>query len=158
MLFDGPFRAYTFGICISILAKELTKIFKLSIRGNEVDALDDPYIVNDGLKEFLETTQGNKNQAFDVHIRNSWPVFVADMVGEKNGFVCWGWEEDTIPYELVKRFNQLDFVSTMSQFAKNVLLSSGVTIPVHSSGLGYSPSSRNKTNQPSANCLATNLI
>lgn len=74
---------------------------------------------------------------FDLHIRNMWPAKTDHMVGARNVYVCFAWEELEFPQYVVDAFNRtLDAVLTTSTFVTECLLHSGVTVPTHTVGLG----------------------
>lgn len=69
-------------------------------------------------------------RAINVHLRNAWPPVTGDMVGRRNGLVCWAWEESEIPAAMARRFNRdLDLILTTSRFVSRALERSGVDIP-----------------------------
>jgi glycosyltransferase involved in cell wall biosynthesis len=66
----------------------------------------------------------------DVVIRQMYPPRVIDTPG---GITCeyFGWEESLVPSEMVEDFNRyLDGIGVMSEFVKEVLRDSGVTVPI----------------------------
>ena len=72
----------------------------------------------------------------DVVIRQMYPPRVNDSNGATT-FQYFGWEESVLPAEYVSEFNQhLTGIGTMSSFVKDVLLQSGVTVPVDVVGVG----------------------
>jgi glycosyltransferase involved in cell wall biosynthesis len=75
----------------------------------------------------------------DVVIRQMWPPRVIDSPG---GITCeyFGWEESLIPSAMAEDFNRyLDGVAVMSNFVKDVIIDSGVDVPVRVVGLGVPP-------------------
>ncbi len=66
----------------------------------------------------------------DVVIRQMYPPRVIDTPG---GITCeyFGWEESLVPPEMVDDFNRyLDGIGVMSEFVREVLRDSGVTVPI----------------------------
>ena len=72
----------------------------------------------------------------DVVIRQMYPPRVSDSPGGLT-FQYFGWEESRLPDEYVNSFNRhLDGIGVMSTFVKQVLVNSGVTVPVSVVGVG----------------------
>lgn len=73
----------------------------------------------------------------DIHTRYIFPPHTDRMYGEFNGAHCYGWEESVFPAEYTGWMNdRLDFVTTMSDYTRQVLQNSGVKVPVFNVGLG----------------------
>jgi glycosyltransferase involved in cell wall biosynthesis len=69
--------------------------------------------------------------------RFMFPPRVKDMKGRVNMLHCYCWEETIFPEKWVKEFNEhLQLITTASQFVKDVLINSGVTVPILVVGLG----------------------
>jgi glycosyltransferase involved in cell wall biosynthesis len=76
-------------------------------------------------------------ETFDIHLRNTWPAVTHNMLGRKNAYVAFAWEELEFPQYLVDRFNRdLDLVTVISNFVRDSFERSGVTIPVDVTGNG----------------------
>lgn len=84
----------------------------------------------------------------DVVIRQMFPPRVIDTPG---GITCeyFGWEESRVPQSMVDDFNRyLDGIGVMSQFVKEALRESGVTVPIRVVGNGV------EAPDPTATCTA----
>ena len=85
----------------------------------------------------------------DVVIRQMYPPRVIDTPG---GITCeyFGWEESRIPQSVAGDFNRyLDGVGVMSEFVRDVLRDSGVTIPIRVVGVGVeSPDTEAEVDAP----------
>ena len=72
-----------------------------------------------------------------VVFRNLYPPRVAQMSGELNILNSYGWEESSFPLEYVNSFNEnLDGITVMSHYVKEVLSQAGVKRPIEVVGLG----------------------
>lgn len=72
----------------------------------------------------------------DITIRNMYPPRVSDADGGLN-FQAFGWEETIVPKEYIDSFNKyLDGIGTMSDFVTEILIDSGLRIPVKTMGVG----------------------
>ena len=72
----------------------------------------------------------------EVAIRQMYPPRVSDSTAGLT-FQYFGWEESRLPSRIVDDFNaHLAGIGTMSTYVKQVLIDSGVTIPVHVTGVG----------------------
>ena len=59
------------------------------------------------------------------------------MVGKVRAVHCYGWEESSFPQAYVASFNRdLDVITVMSGYVKEVLIQNGVKIPIEIAGLG----------------------
>lgn len=73
----------------------------------------------------------------DIHIRNHWPPDVTTMRGQRNVLAGFAWEETALPDGLVSEFNaHLSLITTPSQFVADALHLSGVSVPIHVTGIG----------------------
>lgn len=73
----------------------------------------------------------------DVVFRNLYPPRVTGMKGKLNLLNSYGWEESAFPKEYVDSFNEnLDGITVMSKYVKNLLKNNGVRIPIGVVGLG----------------------
>ncbi len=90
----------------------------------------------------------------DVVIRQMYPPRVIDTPG---GITCeyFGWEESLVPPEMVDDFNRyLDGIGVMSEFVREVLRDSGVTVPICVVGNGVeAPDPSATTSAPEVNSL-----
>ena len=72
-----------------------------------------------------------------VVFRNLYPPRVTQMSGELNILNSYGWEESSFPLEYVNSFNEnLDGITVMSHYVKEVLSQAGVKRPIEVVGLG----------------------
>lgn len=72
----------------------------------------------------------------EVAIRQMYPPRVSDSTAGLT-FQYFGWEESRLPSRIVDDFNaHLDGIGTMSTYVKEILVDSGVTIPIHVTGVG----------------------
>lgn len=76
--------------------------------------------------------------SFDVHIRNTWPPKADDMIGRKlNAYVCFAWEEQEVPDNIVNHFNMyLDLIMVTANFVEQSLRRSGIKVPIAVVGNG----------------------
>lgn len=85
-------------------------------------------------KSFVNNLNG---QNYHVHSRYIYPPFTDRMIGTVNTVHCYGWEESNFPRQYVSAFNRdLDLITVMSTYVRDVLVANGVTIPVEIVGLG----------------------
>lgn len=72
-----------------------------------------------------------------IHSRYIYPPYTDRMVGSVRAVHCYGWEESAFPRKYVEAFNRdLDVISVMSSYVKEVLVQNGVEIPIEVVGLG----------------------
>jgi glycosyltransferase involved in cell wall biosynthesis len=77
------------------------------------------------------------HEAVDAVSRNLYPPRVQDMSSKLNMLHHYAWEESRFPAEWVDSFNaHLDGLTCLSTHVKDVLLNSGVTVPMATSGCG----------------------
>lgn len=77
------------------------------------------------------------HEAVDAVSRNLYPPRVHDMSSKLNMLHHYAWEESRFPAEWVDRFNaHLDGLTCLSTHVKDVLVNSGVTVPMTTSGCG----------------------
>lgn len=88
----------------------------------------------------------------EVAIRQMFPPRVADSTAGMT-FQYFGWEESRLPQHIVDDFNRhLDGIGTMSRYVKEILVASGVDVPVCVVGVGvHQP-------DPAAVCDAEELV
>lgn len=79
-------------------------------------------------------TDYNENIKSKILINNRLPIDYSKSDGYNIGFSYW--ETNRLPSDWVSRMNQMDEVWTTSQWAKDVFISSGVTVPVYAFNLG----------------------
>ena len=73
----------------------------------------------------------------DVHSRYIYPPFTDSMTGRLNVVHCYGWEESVFPGKYVAEMNRnIDLITVMSEYVRNVLKQSGVKVPIVVVGLG----------------------
>ena len=70
--------------------------------------------------------------------RNMYPPRVIDLdTSQLNLLHAYGWEESSLPFKWVQRFNKyLDGITVMSKQVKKILIDNGVSIPIEISQLG----------------------
>jgi hypothetical protein len=73
----------------------------------------------------------------DILINNRLPMDYSFCNGYNIGFSYW--ETNRLPKEWVERMNQMDEIWTTSNWAKQVFIDSGVTVPVFAFNLGVHP-------------------
>jgi glycosyltransferase involved in cell wall biosynthesis len=139
VLLDGPFKGdYSLAIVNRNLARSLMNAgFRVRCHSNEEDWQTDPKLRQ--MPDVYNAMLDNKpvQGKFNFHLRNPWPPETSDMVGEMNAYVCFAWEETEIPTYMVDRFNRdLDFMMVTSNFVRQAIKGSGVTIPVEVIGNG----------------------
>jgi len=81
--------------------------------------------------------KAQKSIKCDVVFRNLYPPRVTGMSGKLNILNSYGWEESGFLKEYVDSFNQnLDGITVMSKYVKDVLKNNGVKVPMAVVGLG----------------------
>lgn len=139
VFFDGVFKGdYSLAIVNRHLARALIELgVNLVCHTGEEDWQTDPRLdaapdIKRRMREDYPT-----NELFDIHLRNTWPPATHDMVGRKNAYVGFAWEELEFPQYLVDRFNRdLDLVMVTANFVRDAFVQSGVTIPIEVIGNG----------------------
>jgi glycosyltransferase involved in cell wall biosynthesis len=72
-----------------------------------------------------------------VHSRYIYPPYTDGMTGKVRAIHCYGWEESAFPRQYAASFNKdIDVITVMSGYVRDVLVQSGVTVPVAIAGLG----------------------
>lgn len=71
-----------------------------------------------------------------ISIRNTFPPTSDGMESKVNSFHSFGWEESELPTEYVDELNKLDGITVMSNFVRDALISSGVQVPIYTTGVG----------------------
>jgi glycosyltransferase involved in cell wall biosynthesis len=73
----------------------------------------------------------------DVHSRYIYPPYTDRFGGRLRVVHCYGWEESVFPKEFVDYFNgQLDLITVMSEYVRQVLAGNHVNVPIEVVGLG----------------------
>jgi glycosyltransferase involved in cell wall biosynthesis len=81
--------------------------------------------------------QGTHRIYSECALRLLYPPRVSGLHGLERAISCYGWEESVFPHEYGVNFNQqLQFMTTMSDFVTRVCIDNGVTVPVYTIGLG----------------------
>ena len=81
--------------------------------------------------------KSQKAMQCDVVFRNMYPPRVTAMKGKLNILNSYGWEESGFVREYVNSFNEnLDGITVMSKYVKDVLTNNGVRVPIAVVGLG----------------------
>lgn len=139
--FQGPFESsYSLALVNRHLAESLDDLgeAKISLYATEGpgDYTPDPAAV-DRLPQAARLHARAADVPYpDVAIRQLHPARVNDMVGGLN-LLHFGWEESRVPPEYVADFNaHLDGIGVYSQFVRQALRDSGVTVPIEVLGLG----------------------
>lgn len=139
ILFDGVFKGdYSLALVNRFLARALIELgLNIDLYAAEENWESDhvlatmPDVRNKIISDFPMSGH------YDIHLRNNWPPTANDMVGKFNAYVCFAWEEMEFPDRWVREFNNfLDVVLVTSNFVKDALLNSGITIPVYVVGNG----------------------
>lgn len=141
----GPFEtSYSLAILNRELALALDDYddLEVSIYATEGpgDYTPDPADLSEHPRAAALYERGRTMQYPEVAIRQMYPPRVSDSVAGLT-FQYFGWEESRLPARIVDDFNaHLDGIGTMSTYVKEVLVDSGVTVPVHVTGVGvHSP-------------------
>ena len=59
------------------------------------------------------------------------------MIGDKKILGIYGWEESGFPLEYVNGFHaHLDGIATMSDYATQLLINNGISLPIQTVGIG----------------------
>ncbi|MEM9783032.1 MAG: glycosyltransferase [Pseudomonadota bacterium] len=138
ILFDGVLKGdYSLAIVNRQLARALLQAgVDLVLHSGEDDLASDAALtampdVNARLVARRPT------EAVDLHLRNTWPPQADDMQGSVNAYVCFAWEESTVPRAMVNHFNaHLDLLMVTSHFVADAFRRSGLRIPVDVVGNG----------------------
>jgi glycosyltransferase involved in cell wall biosynthesis len=141
MLIEGPFESdYSLAIVNRRVALALLRLghpVRLHQRDNSTDYTPSASFLSewpqlapcfvDSIAESTET----------VHSRYIYPPFTDRMTGLVRAVHCYGWEESAFPQQYVSAFNRdLDVITVMSSYVRDILVQNGVTVPVEVSGLG----------------------
>ena len=141
LLLEGPFES---DYSLSIVNRNLAQAFHrmgISLRLHQRDNTT-PYFPTDG---FLHAHQDlaplfvrdMRQVTADVHSRYIYPPYTDGFKSKLRVVHCYGWEESIFPRQFVDYFNSgLDLVTVMSKYVKDVLIRSGVTVPIEVVGLG----------------------
>jgi glycosyltransferase involved in cell wall biosynthesis len=141
LLLEGPFESdYSLSIVNRNLAQAIHRM-GISLRLHQRDNTT-PYFPADS---FLSAHQDLaplfvrdiRQVTADVHSRYIYPPYTDGFKGKLRVVHCYGWEESIFPRQFVAYFNGgLDLITVMSQYVKDVLIRSGVTVPIEVVGLG----------------------
>ena len=139
ILFDGVFKGdYSLAIVNRQLARALIdRGINLSLHCQEADWEDDDLLnsMPDIRARILSEYPGPGR--FDIHLRNTWPPRSDDMVGAINAYVCFAWEETTVPHSIVDGFNtHLALLMVTATFVEDAMRRSGLRIPIYNVGDG----------------------
>jgi hypothetical protein len=106
IFFDGVFKgSYSLAIVNRYLARELLKLgLKVTCYTPERDWQQDAMLQEMPDVHGAMTSIYPGTGTFDLHLRNTWPPEAGDMVGKRNAFVCFAWEEIDVPSQIVELF------------------------------------------------------
>jgi glycosyltransferase involved in cell wall biosynthesis len=79
----------------------------------------------------------NKNEDIEILISNRLPIDYSMCDGYNIGFSYW--ETNQLPKDWVEKMNLMDEIWTTSQWARDMFIQSGVTVPVFDFRLGVDP-------------------
>jgi glycosyltransferase involved in cell wall biosynthesis len=138
---EGPFdSSYSLAIVNHQLARALNRIMPGQVALHSTEGPGDFPADENFLRQYTET------QAMVAHpdaaraeivMRLMYPPRVTGMNGLHNGLTCYGWEESLLPSEFMQNFSRhLQFVTSMSNWVSDTLISNGLTCPVHTIGIG----------------------
>lgn len=141
MLIEGPFETdYSLAIVNRRLALAMTRLghtIELHQRDNTTDYAPGPAFMAEFpelARRFIASTATSREA---VHSRYIYPPYTDRMIGPVKAIHCYGWEESSFPAEYVQSFNrELDVITVMSTYVRDVLVQNGVTVPVEVVGLG----------------------
>ncbi len=72
-----------------------------------------------------------------IHSRCIYPPYCDSLWAPVRGVHCFAWEESIFPARYVRSFNHgLELITVVSEYVRQVLRSSGVTVPIEVSGNG----------------------
>ena len=157
ILFDGVFKGdYSLAVVNRYLARALIESgLNVKLYTSEQDWEED-YILGqmpDILSKMI--SEAPVKGQYDIHLRNNWPPTANDMVGSFNAYVCFAWEEMEFAEKWVREFNNnLDTVMVTSNFVRDSLLHSGISIPVHVVGNGCDHFTKNTNQLRKANLIS----
>jgi glycosyltransferase involved in cell wall biosynthesis len=139
IFFDGQMIGdYSLAIVNRLLIRALlVRGLDITVRTEEPGWRSDPMLAQfpDVRQRCVEAYP--ETGSFDFHLRNSWPPKVDDMIGAKNVYACFAWEESDFPPNWVDRFNnKLDLITVTSNFVERCLRHSGVRVPIAVAGNG----------------------
>ncbi len=141
MLIEGPFETdYSLAIVNRRLALAMARLghtIELHHRDNTTDYAPGPEFLAafpELGRRFIASPAKSREA---VHSRYIYPPYTDGMIGAVNAIHCYGWEESSFPAEYVASFNRdLDVITVMSTYVRDVLVQNGVTVPVEVVGLG----------------------
>ena len=141
MLLEGPFESdYSLAIVNRRLALALSRAgqpTQLHQRDNTTDYFPrTPFLAAwpELAPRFLISVM---DSAAEVHSRCIYPPYTDHMVGTVRAFHSYAWEESAFPQEYVAAFNKdLDVITVVSAYVRDVLIQNGVTVPVEVIGNG----------------------
>ena len=139
IFFDGVFKGdYSLDLVNRLLARELIALgLDVTCFVREADWADDLRLNEMPDVKARIIAQYPEPGAYDIHLRNHWPPDTEDMIGVRNAYVCFAWEEIEVPAYMVERFSRdLDLLMVTANFVEQACLHSGVTCPVVTVGDG----------------------
>jgi len=141
LLLEGPFEShYSLAVINRCLARAFVKM-GTSLRLHQRDNTCAQYPSGDFLRAnpdlaplFVDRLPDSPVQ---VHSRYIYPPYTDTFARGLRTVHCYGWEESSFPSRYVADFNRdLDLITVMSAYVRQVLLDNGVTVPIQVAGLG----------------------
>jgi glycosyltransferase involved in cell wall biosynthesis len=141
MLIEGPFESdYSLAIVNRRLALAMSRRgyrIQLHQRDNTTDYPPGAAFLAEWPELAPCFVPSVESSAEPVHSRYIYPPYTDRMVGAVRAIHCYGWEESAFPQEYVASFNRdLDIITVMSTYVRDVLVENGVGVPIEIAGLG----------------------
>lgn len=141
MLIEGPFESdYSLAIVNRRLALALVRAgrpVQLHQRDNTTNYAPSPGFFAaypELAPRFIPSVEQSHEE---IHSRYIYPPYTDRMIGSVRAVHCYGWEESMFPQNWVAAFNRdLDVITVMSNYVREVLQQNGVTVPIEVAGLG----------------------
>jgi glycosyltransferase involved in cell wall biosynthesis len=141
MLIEGPFESdYSLAIVNRRLALAMARrgyTIKLHQRDNTTDYAPSPGFLAafPELRTHFTPSPGTCGEV--VHSRNIYPPYTDRMTGAVRAIHCYAWEESAFPAEFAQWFNRdLDVITVVSGYVRDVLVENGVKTPIEIVGNG----------------------
>ncbi len=141
LLLEGPFESdYSLAIVNRRLAAACLQLglrVRLHQRDNTVPYPPSAAFLRDHHELAPAFCDRLPTEPADVHSRYIYPPYTDRFAGRIKAVHCYGWEESRFPRRFVEDFNRdLDLVTVMSAFVRDVLRAAGVRVPIAVTGLG----------------------
>lgn len=132
---EGPCEtSYSLAMVNRSIGLALNKLAKYSVSLHITEGPGDYPIQLENFDDKPEVKElwlkSRRDDAYDITIRNMYPPRVHDAKGRIR-LLYFGWEDSLIPADWALKFNRyLDGIMVPSRFVREVLVKSGVTLPI----------------------------